>query len=501
MSLLDREYFATLRARGGKLAQGEFLSWRMLGLMTLMMWNYLFFFSDEHLMPSYADPTAAAGSIYAISSLSYLAASLAMILGRRPLQKLLAAHRLRAFTIMALAVAVGSLLPSLPSPFWSLCLSGILTGLGSAALCVIWGIMYTQSYSTTTVIEVPLAYFFASLVVPLSHVLPIGANEILVALLPLVSSLCLRECLRRNPPTDNQVSPLAASRPSAPINPRKIIGKISVVSLAFGLCNSLMPNMMDIGNTDTVYSLVMPVATLFALAVFVILTLFSRHYDFAFAYKPALLLMVAGYLIVIPFQNPLLVSGFAVTSYTCFNVMNWLLLAEACHRFGLSSITAFSWGRSALVAGGLVGLGFYALFTTSPDGAIASFSFAAMTCVLLLFFGYLCVLTERDIDLLSMRPVTLSQELSPEEQALLIKYRNIVEVCDIVARRNDLGERARDVLVCLAQGYKASDIEEELYMARGTVNTHTNRIYKRLGIHKRKELLDLLEAYRQEAGL
>lgn len=166
MSLLDREYFATLRARVGKLAQGEFLSWRMLGLMTLMMWNYLFFFSDEHLMPSYADPTAAAGSIYAISSLSYLAASLAMILGRRPLQKLLAAHRLRAFTIMALAVAVGSLLPSLPSPFWSLCLSGILTGLGSAALCVIWGIMYTQSYSTTTVIEVPLAYFFASLVVP-----------------------------------------------------------------------------------------------------------------------------------------------------------------------------------------------------------------------------------------------------------------------------------------------------------------------------------------------
>lgn len=117
MSLLDREYFATLRARVGKLAQGEFLSWRMLGLMTLMMWNYLFFFSDEHLMPSYADPTAAAGSIYAISSLSYLAASLAMILGRRPLQKLLAAHRLRAFTIMALAVAVGSLLPSLPSLF------------------------------------------------------------------------------------------------------------------------------------------------------------------------------------------------------------------------------------------------------------------------------------------------------------------------------------------------------------------------------------------------
>ena len=43
MSLLDREYFATLRARVGKLAQGEFLSWRMLGLMTLMMWNYLFF--------------------------------------------------------------------------------------------------------------------------------------------------------------------------------------------------------------------------------------------------------------------------------------------------------------------------------------------------------------------------------------------------------------------------------------------------------------------------
>lgn len=501
MSLLDREYLATLQARVGKLAQGEFLSARMLGLMTLMMWNYLFFFSDEHLTPSYANPTAVAGNIYAISSLSYLAASAAMVLWRRPLQKLLSAHQLRAFTVMALVLAAGSLLPSLPFFLWSPLLSGALTGVGSAALCVIWGSIYTQSYSTTAVIEVPLAYFFASLVVPLSHVLPAGANGLLVALLPLASALCLRECLRRNPSTDGQVASSTTSGPSAPINPRKIIGKISVVSLAFGLCNSLMPNMMDIGNTDMVYSLVMPAATLFALAVFVVLTLFSRHYDFAFAYKPALLLMVAGYLIVIPFQNPLLVSGFAVTSYTCFNVMNWLLLAEACHRFDLSPITAFSWGRSALVAGGLVGLGLYSLFTMSPDGAIASFSFAAMTCVLLLFFGYLCVLTERDIDLLSMRPITLNQELSSEEQALLIKYRNIVEVCDIVARRNDLGERARDVLVCLAQGYKASDIEEELYMARGTVNTHTNRIYKRLGIHKRKELLDLLEQYRSEAGL
>lgn len=496
----NHEYRAVLSARTGKLAQGEFLSPRMLGLMTLMMWNYLFFFSDGHLASTGVAPATIAEGIYAVSSLAYLGASIFMVLFRRALRQLAGRRELKASVAMALVLASGSLLPSLSLQEWTPALSGLLTGIGSASLCVLWGEVYTRTYSTTAVIEVPLAYFFASLVVPLSHLLPLWANALLVMALPLLSALSMKCCLKGNPPDDTAPTSPTPHVPTA-LNPHKLIGKITFVSLIFGLCNALMPNMMEIGNTNALYSLVMPTATLFALAVFVVLTLFSRHYDFAFAYKPALLLMVAGYLIVIPFQSSLLVSGFAVTSYTCFNVMNWLLLSEACHRFGLSPLVAFSWGRSALVAGGLVGLGFYALLSASPNSALSSFSFVAMTCVLLLLFGYLCVFTERDIDLLAMRPITMSQELSSSEQALLIKYRNTVEVCDIIARRNDLGERARDVLICLAQGYKASDIEEELYMARGTVNTHTNRIYKRLGIHKRKELLDLIEAYRQEAGL
>ena len=68
------------------------------------------------------------------------------------------------------------------------------------------------------------------------------------------------------------------------------------------------------------------------------------------------------------------------------------------------------------------------------------------------------------------------------------------------ARCTELGEqyrlspREKEVFQLLALGKTAADIERELYIANGTLKSHTRRIYQKLGIHSRVELEELLKA-------
>lgn len=55
-----------------------------------------------------------------------------------------------------------------------------------------------------------------------------------------------------------------------------------------------------------------------------------------------------------------------------------------------------------------------------------------------------------------------------------------------------LSPREQEVLVLLAQGFSAPFIADKLFISNGTVKTHTKRIYQKLGVSKRDELIDLL---------
>lgn len=68
---------------------------------------------------------------------------------------------------------------------------------------------------------------------------------------------------------------------------------------------------------------------------------------------------------------------------------------------------------------------------------------------------------------------------------------------DFRARVAELGgefgltRREGDVLVLLVRGYSLPVIGERLSISLGTVDTHVKHIYKKMGIHSRKELLDI----------
>lgn len=60
-----------------------------------------------------------------------------------------------------------------------------------------------------------------------------------------------------------------------------------------------------------------------------------------------------------------------------------------------------------------------------------------------------------------------------------------------MAQRYALSQREAQILSYLLRGCSTTAIRNELYIAKGTVDTYVQRIYKKCGVHSRQELVDL----------
>ena len=58
-----------------------------------------------------------------------------------------------------------------------------------------------------------------------------------------------------------------------------------------------------------------------------------------------------------------------------------------------------------------------------------------------------------------------------------------------------LSPRETEVFVLLAQGRNRTYIQNTLFLAEGTVKTHTSRIYQKLGVSNRQDMITLVQEF------
>lgn len=66
------------------------------------------------------------------------------------------------------------------------------------------------------------------------------------------------------------------------------------------------------------------------------------------------------------------------------------------------------------------------------------------------------------------------------------------QAIDNIARRYGLSEREHEVLELLVQGRSRAYIGERLSLASGTVGTYVSRIYEKVRVHSKQELLTIV---------
>ncbi len=69
----------------------------------------------------------------------------------------------------------------------------------------------------------------------------------------------------------------------------------------------------------------------------------------------------------------------------------------------------------------------------------------------------------------------------------------LAAIVDQVAEEFQLSDRERDIIALIGKGYTSTTVSEKLFISPNTVNTHVQNIYRKLGIHKRSELISYLQ--------
>ncbi|MCI8424425.1 MAG: helix-turn-helix transcriptional regulator [Adlercreutzia sp.] len=219
-------------------------------------------------------------------------------------------------------------------------------------------------------------------------------------------------------------------------------------------------------------------------------------------YGVALPLSAAGFLLLPLIWNAAggLVNAFAQVGAMVAGIILWCMLADAAHRTRTSPVLLFSlafiFTYASQLAGTVVG---YLNADIIRPGDVA-LTTVALVSVYLLLMAALLLFRNRGAAAPAVNPVpsaigdgsaVVSEgEASPavaREEALAAR-------CAELADRYDFTPRERDIFLLLAQGHTLPAISERLFVSENTVKSHVKRIYQKLGIHARSELIDLVNA-------
>lgn len=415
-------------------------------------------------------------------SVSYGAATLSSDLGAAPvyLAVIVSAQKiaplferekaLRIATVVMVAgnliVAAGLVLPNLPAGF-VMEVGLFICGAGTVLAILAWW----EIYSTLNPVEVGLYYAGswllreAVLILLAGYILPYLI--ILSFSLPFIAEATLNAS-RRYLAKEGLAPKIVHKSTTFPWKPMLLVG---LYSFAYG-CGTWIAYYED--------SLFMHLGILApALIVCAAILLSWRRFNFTTVYRFILPVAMAGLLalLFIPNVDTNAATLLLRTSHTSVFIYVSILLCNLSRRYHISAAWLFSlFNITHIVSLGIGTLVYMAL----PSLAIVG---VGIVCIVFVTF---IIISEPT--LASDWSITLTDKAQELGESARLEL-----AVSSLARDRGLSEREHEVLLMLAQGNMPRAIGDTLHIAPGTVEAHVQRIYKKVGVHSREELNDLLK--------
>ena len=356
----------------------------------------------------------------------------------------------------------------------------LLGGFGIALVILLWSELYgclnpfrvALYYSASMIVAALLIYLCRGLLLPW-----LGA---VVLVLPVVSLAACAAGFRSLPSGE-----LPRAKPSKFSFPWKIVLLMAIYAFAYGLKESSMYQ-----STFGPHSAFGTLAV--AAIVFVGVIARGGKFDFGVIYRIALPLMVAAFLIL-PNVGVLgqAASDFCTSaSYTAFSILIMLIMANLCYRYGMSAVWLFGIERGVRALFTLFGRQTEQLLGAPSFGLAGSDAVVSGLVVILVVAATMILFSEKELS--SRWGVSFLGEDGTAGDRAIVKKQELANRCQELARSYGLSPREEEVLLLLAQRKTVGSIERELFIANGTAKTHIRHIYRKLDIHSRDELSDLL---------
>ncbi|MBQ6453833.1 MAG: helix-turn-helix transcriptional regulator, partial [Coriobacteriales bacterium] len=302
---------------------------------------------------------------------------------------------------------------------------------------------------------------------------------VLVSLLPFVPVLLLSH----DPASGLSINDGKTMTKEEKAEIKPLVIKLLLAVAVFGIFMGAMKGLFTgaRGGWTSMMSLVMVASTLLTAGLIVLSGKLSRRLDAVVVYRCVFfvaVVCVAGLTIDAAHSREMYVG-----SRVCGELFRCLIVVFSLR---LCQRTSF---HPLMVAGSLLALAKIASLASGIVVNAIPDSFGAITqgmgLLVVLAFLYLYLFTETDVDaLMETSHVTSTREANKQR-------------CEALAARAGLSGREAEVLELYSQGKTVAVIAETLHLSENTVSMYRRKIYAKLDIHSKQELLELLEKEEQ----
>ncbi len=407
----------------------------------------------------------------------------------------------------------------------------VLTGLGTAWVCLRMGIEYASVGSRRATMNAAAAFVAASLMYFLVRGLPDHFGLGVMALLPLGATLCT-------------LTPVGDAPMEEPVEshdhllPRgfflRLMFAIAVFSAVVGVTRGFSAltqatNVLDDRGCMVVFGM-----ALVAMLLYVLVGTLGNDFDVSRLYYPVIILASVG-ILVMPLVDGAGQAGgvFVGIAYACFVMIMWCLFAHVAYVTGVPAVRVFGLGRgtSALgtTAGWLLGsqLAGHEMLDATSMFVVSCVMVLALLVVSMLVFNdravgmvlrmvgkraaqdaqigrdFVCandnlnVVAHGDHDGPRDASVPFEQDGDDAQASRSDRAGTWTRSCLDIAARFGLSQRETEVLFLLAKGRTIAFIADELGVSFNTAKSHIRHVYVKIGVHTKSELLDLVEQGRK----
>lgn len=187
-------------------------------------------------------------------------------------------------------------------------------------------------------------------------------------------------------------------------------------------------------------------------------------------------------------SSPTIVSTFFIIAHNLFNVFNYTIFVDIATRYNRDAPTLFCWGRSFDSMGCVLGFVFGSIFAAViPVSTHLWYVLSVISSYAIIVLAVLVLRNRRITDYdQGDAPVEEEADSLPEAEKT---YQRLAE-------EYALTERETEILGQLDQGRSVPYISQQLLVSTSTVKTHVQSIYRKLDVHTRQQLLDMIRANR-----
>ncbi len=219
--------------------------------------------------------------------------------------------------------------------------------------------------------------------------------------------------------------------------------------------------------------------------------------------------MAAAFLVA-PFLagSALAVSyGIFGAGFWCFRAITWAVCFSLCRKRGVRPVVAIGVLDATYALSVVVGSSLNGWLTEALKVGTTEITTVSLIAVFALMFMALFVLNGPNVRALfdaeaDAGAVENAEDVGGAAGAEGARGITVAEGAGVdpvaatiacLASAHSLTPREAEVAVLLAKGRSLPFVQDELFISAGTAQTHARHIYKKLGVHSRQELIDLVE--------